>query len=142
MDPDADCEKIRNLLQGLDDDEDEDPINISGEDSEPDEEIHSEHDSVSEQSDEEESEGDCDGPTYIGKDKVTKWRRHKIQKNVRTRQQNIVTHLPGVRAEGRMCKTPQDCFLLFLDDTLIQEIVRCTNLKIEKDVDKHVNDLG
>lgn len=87
----------QNLLQEL---EEEENIDFSNEDSEVDNVLHSDHCSESEQSDEEmiqQPPPNC--LTYTGKDQVSKWRIHALPRNVRTRQQNIVKHLPGVRAE-------------------------------------------
>ncbi|XP_025191783.1 uncharacterized protein LOC112592035 [Melanaphis sacchari] len=48
----------------------------------------------------------------IGKDKKTKWRKSVITKNVRTRVQNIVIHLPGPKFIAKQMKSPLDCFNL------------------------------
>lgn len=48
------------------------------------------------------------GPTHRGRDNVTEWIRHTMARNVRTKQQNIVTHLPGVRAAAKTSKTPKE----------------------------------
>lgn len=138
MDPNE-CQRIQRLLQEIE--QESESADSSSEDSEVDEVQVSDHYSESEQSgDELPVVEPNDGPTYTGKDNVTKWRKHALPRNVRTRQQNIVTHLPGVRPAGKNSKTPKECFLLFLDDSIIEKIVTCTNFKIEKDADKNKND--
>ncbi|UYV63526.1 hypothetical protein LAZ67_2004514 [Cordylochernes scorpioides] len=47
---------------------------------------------------EEENNEDPSFNYYIGKDQKTKWKKALPPKNVRTRSENIITHLPGVKA--------------------------------------------
>ncbi|KAG8274818.1 hypothetical protein J6590_099553 [Homalodisca vitripennis] len=134
------CQRIQRLLQEVED-ASESAASSTNEDSEEDEVELSDHLSESEQSgDEEPVVVTNDDPTYTGKDNLTKWRKHALPRNVRTRQQNIVTHLPGVRAAGKNSKTPKECFSLFINDDIIEKIVVYTNIKIEKDSEKNKSD--
>lgn len=65
---------------------------------------------------------------YIGKDKSTKWRKVASKRKAKTKKRNIVTHLPGAKLASKQC------FSLFIND----EIVNCTNIKIEKDSEKNI----
>lgn len=60
-------------------------------------------------------------PGFKSKD-GTVWRQHCSPKAVRTRQCNIVTHLPGVRPCAREAKTPTDCWSLVFDDGILNVI--------------------
>lgn len=139
MDEDE-CRRIQRLLEEVEEYESGLADTSTNEDSEEDEVEVSDHLSESEQSGDEVPVVPNDGPTYTGKDSITKWRKHALPRNVRTRQQNIVTHLPGVRPAGKNSKTPKECFLLFLDDSIIEKIVTYTNIKVEKDSEKNKND--
>ncbi|KAG8319565.1 hypothetical protein J6590_089200 [Homalodisca vitripennis] len=47
-------------------------------------------------------------PCYIVKDRITRWRIHcHPARSVRTRQSNIVIHLPGVKPYAKNAKTPK-----------------------------------
>lgn len=52
-------------------------------------------------------------PSFIGKDCKTLWRKHVTKKNVRTRKCNIVTKLPGVKAQAKNAVTITECWNLF-----------------------------
>lgn len=47
---------------------------------------------------------------YFSKDKNIKWNKKPIKVSVRTRQHNIITHLPGVRGVAKNAKIPLDEF--------------------------------
>lgn len=68
---------------------------------------------------------------YVGKD-GTKWKATCPSKRVRTRAENIITHLPGVRPFAKNAKSAVDCFLLFINDRMISDIVNYTNIKIRE----------
>lgn len=76
-------------------------------DSESEQEVSNSSESDAEQS------VDRDTPFYLGKDKKTKWTKMCGSSKVRTRAQNIIRDLPGVRNVARDVKTPVDCFFLF-----------------------------
>lgn len=66
---------------------------------------------------------------FYGKNGMT-WCKEYNVRNVRTRSENIITHLPGVKQYGRNAKTPLQCFLLFFDEMIIADIVVHTNDRI------------
>lgn len=74
---------------------------------------------------------------YLGRDKKTKWMKSIPPKNVRTRSCNIVSHLPGVKGCAKNVKEPEECFLLFLDDTIIRKMTEYTNIYIASIADKY-----
>lgn len=85
-----------------------------------------------------ENETDIDSANfYVGKDKVSKWRKQPIGKRTRTRKQNIVLEFPGVRSQTKACKTPLECFSLFINLNIISIITECTNIKISQQSSKN-----
>lgn len=71
------------------------------------------------------------GPYYTAKD-GTKWFVHKNQKKVgKTKPQNIVTQLPGVKGVAKEAKAVLDCWKLFFSNEIIQYITDCTNKKLQ-----------
>ncbi|UYV72184.1 hypothetical protein LAZ67_9002121 [Cordylochernes scorpioides] len=79
---------------------------------------------------EEENNEDPSFNYYIGKDQKTKWKKALPPKNVRTRSENIITHLPGVKGEVKNAKSILDCWNLFIDDNILECIVTNTNIYI------------
>ncbi|UYV82718.1 hypothetical protein LAZ67_22000664, partial [Cordylochernes scorpioides] len=79
---------------------------------------------------EEENNEDPSFNYYIGKDQKTKWKKALPPKNVRTRSENIITHLPGVKGEAKNAKSILDCWNLFIDDNILECIVTNTNVYI------------
>ena len=71
------------------------------------------------------------GEMYLGKD-GTQWNKLASNKQVRTRSENIITHLPGVKHYAKNAKCALDCWQLFFDRQMIKDIVRWTNLKIQQ----------
>lgn len=67
---------------------------------------------------------------FIGKDKVTQWKKHFPPKNIRTLSANIVLQLPGVKAYAKSKKSPLDIWLCLFDEEMLNIIVDCTNIKI------------
>lgn len=68
---------------------------------------------------------------YLGKD-GSKWNKHVPNQRVRTRADNIITHLPGVKQCAKNAKSVLDCWHLFFDRQIIEDIVRWTNVKIQQ----------
>lgn len=68
-------------------------------------------------------------PCFVGKDGMT-WRKHCTKKTTRTRQENIIVRLPGVKNYAKNAKTPFECWSLFFTDHMLQTIVDNTNLYI------------
>lgn len=69
---------------------------------------------------------------YLGKDNITKRNIDGPPLNVRTRSHNIILHLPGVKRCAKDAKSIVDCWSLFFPDTVIEEIVNCTNIYLAK----------
>lgn len=72
-----------------------------------------------------------DYPYFLGKDNLTKWRKQTPPKNVRTRSENIVTHLPGPKGEIKNYREPLQFWRHFFDDNLLDIIVENTNNYIQ-----------
>lgn len=51
---------------------------------------------------------------YVGKDKITKWRKHQYPQNVRTRSQNVIYHLPGTKGNARQASSLCSAFINLL----------------------------
>lgn len=70
--------------------------------------------------------------TYIGKDKVTRWKKHPLQRRtMKTRKENIVKRFPGPSKETKSLKDPAQIWGYFFDDKMIDIIVTNTNKYIE-----------
>lgn len=69
---------------------------------------------------------------YLGKDKKTKWYKNSSSNNVRTRKHNLVLHLPGVKRIARDAKSILECWKLFFTDSIIDDIVKYTNIYLNK----------
>ncbi|KAL1488145.1 hypothetical protein ABEB36_015103 [Hypothenemus hampei] len=67
---------------------------------------------------------------YFGKD-GKKWRKFVSTRNIRTRQENIISHLPGAISEGKKAITSVDSWNLIFDN-IVNLVVSYTNLYIQK----------
>lgn len=67
---------------------------------------------------------------YTGVDN-TIWSRTPPLVRGRTRSHNIIHTAPGPKGIAREKTTPEDCMSLFLDDNIIDLIVKYTNIKID-----------
>ena len=56
---------------------------------------------------------------FIGREKISRWFKNAPTKNVRTRQHDIVIHLPGVKGEAKHAKSPKNAGSYFLTVTLL-----------------------
>lgn len=65
---------------------------------------------------------------YFGKD-GTKWNRRPNSRIVKYR--NKFADKTGVRPIGKNAKTVLDCWALFFSNTMVEHIVKCTNIYIE-----------
>lgn len=91
----------------------------------------SEHDTDTEQSGDEESDyGEEHNSFYLGKDGRTKWVKSLSKRNVRTRRENIITHLPGPKGEATKISSEGKLLDLFLDSNVYDVIVASTNIYI------------
>lgn len=68
-------------------------------------------------------------PFFLGKD-GTKWYKSPPRTNVCTRAVNIITHLPGCRSSAQEKKTHLDCIGTFLNDEIVDTVLKYTNQKI------------
>lgn len=101
---------------------------------------HSDHNTDSEQSEgqyEDDSESETDGSVspsdiLIGNNRVTRWRLTQPKRRVRRGRENIITHLPGVKSVAKDAKTRLECWKLFFPDHIIDNIVKYTNIYLEK----------
>lgn len=66
----------------------------------------------------------------LSKDRLVKWEKNSIPRNVRTRSVNLVRTLPGPVQNAKAAKTPVECFKLFIDDAIIDLITENTNIFI------------
>ncbi|KAJ4431798.1 hypothetical protein ANN_20403 [Periplaneta americana] len=130
--------KVRKIDEvGWLDEEDEQEI-IQGESEDEGDHIsESEHNTDTEQEQEaDSSDDDCDDnaplsqfTTYKGKDGTSR-RKSVPPRNVKTRACNIVTHLPGCKGQARQAKLPLDTWLCLIDDNIIDDIFKYTNIYI------------
>lgn len=105
----------------------------------PEEEVR---DDAERNSDTEQSDAASDGSTsdddlplihrgsYKGKD-GTKWKFVEPIQTVRTRRENIVTHLPGTKGAAKQANTPLKAWQCFFSDEVLQKIVDYTNIYID-----------
>jgi len=103
--------------------------------------LWSDHQSDSDHNSESEDDADPDNTSdsaagnqvrnFMGKDGTTEWSIVVPTNNKRTRSCNILrTHLPCVRRESKNCKSPIDCFQLFVTD-MLEIVVENTNKYID-----------
>ncbi|KAK4885047.1 hypothetical protein RN001_001318 [Aquatica leii] len=69
---------------------------------------------------------------YIGKDKVTKWKKTKPNRQVRVRSHNIVKLSSGTKGRPRDVATEIECLKFFVNETVIRMITVSTNVYILK----------
>lgn len=107
------------------------------EEGDPNFEIFSDHFSESEESANEEENGEERGNFYVGRNTLTKWKKEMPPKNSRTRSHNIISHIPGVKGVAKNMKSELEIWQLFFPDTLLSEIVANTNLFIQNSALKY-----
>ena len=135
MDPlEKEYERIRKLLETIDvsSDEADDESNSGEEDNL--EVGHESTDTEQEMSDvasENELDTDC-SDYYTGKDGETEWRTRKFRANVRTRAHNIITETTCVKGSAKNAKSPMDCWSCFVDGSIMNILVECTNRYINE----------
>lgn len=91
-------------------------------------------------SDGDEVEGIYDEPYFVGKDKTTTWKKHVPPTNVKTRAENILTHLPGAKSTTKNIKSPVEIWKYFFNDDMVNIIVECTNKHIKNIQNKYSRD--
>ncbi|KAJ8952464.1 hypothetical protein NQ314_007541 [Rhamnusium bicolor] len=106
-------------------------------------EIFSDHQTDTEQEDEgevlqDESVDETDRRLYYYGNDSTKWKKHSPPKNIRTRSENIISHLPGTIREAKNVRTPIDSWDILFDN-LLEVIVRNTNIYITSVAHRYKN---
>ncbi|KAI4467781.1 hypothetical protein MML48_2g00015289 [Holotrichia oblita] len=56
-------------------------------------------------------------PCFVGRDNTTNWWKHVPKRTSRTRQENIIVRLPGVKNYAKNAKTGLECWSLFCNDS-------------------------
>lgn len=80
------------------------------------------------------------GPQYVGKDGITKWYMHNPNnKKRKTRKQNIITKLPGVKGGYKTNLNVVDCWKIFFPDETLIDIVASTNSQLSLMQRKYTN---
>ncbi|XP_069669317.1 piggyBac transposable element-derived protein 4-like [Periplaneta americana] len=69
---------------------------------------------------------------YVGRDKVTMWRKTSYSTSSKTKKKNIVKIFPGPKGNARVVNGEMKAFSCIMDDNIIDHIIRCTNLFIER----------
>lgn len=69
---------------------------------------------------------------YLGKDKKSIWNKNPPPRNHRRLRSNIISHLPGVKTIAKTAKTVFEVWNLFFDSQILDAIVRCSNVFVEK----------
>lgn len=133
----------------------EEPIERVGSDESDDNVEESGHETGSEMSIEDEiereqemvnEEAQNNGTFIFGKDKTTKWDSHMITSNLRgrVRRHNIIrdtrigVRLPSPKGPAKNTKTPYETWKLFFPDEFVDEVVRFTNIWIERNRQNYV----
>ncbi|KAK9680966.1 hypothetical protein QE152_g38665 [Popillia japonica] len=115
------------IVQYDDDSEDDgDNLEIQNEDTDTEQEF----------SDGETNASSVEGPYFVGKNNVTKWRKMVPPKNVRTRAENIIKLLPGVKSSVKDPKSPMEIWKHFFSDD-INIILENTNLSFQNVKDSY-----
>lgn len=70
-------------------------------------------------------------PTFVGKDKVTVWKKHVPNKCVKTKPSNIIKQLPGVKRIAKDLKREIDIWKYFFSKQVLNLIVHYTNQHIQ-----------
>lgn len=111
---------------------DEENIEEELEDSD-DEDLFSDHQSESSEECDSSEDDVCDQTDFfIGKDKTTKWHKEPFRVQKRRAPQNIIRKLPGNTQLSKNVTSPIDAWRLIFDDSIIEMVLECTNIYIEK----------
>ncbi|XP_044579664.1 uncharacterized protein LOC123261859 [Cotesia glomerata] len=100
----------------------------------------SDHDSGSEESAESDNETNSNNLNsnsyYLGKNKTSRWMKKPYSHNKRANE----VHVAKVNKRAEKCKTPMDCWELFFDKKMIEDIVHFTNIKLLSEQSKFQRD--
>lgn len=77
---------------------------------------------------------------FTGKDGKSKWNKICGSKNVRTRTENLILILPGVKGNARNMRSHTECWELIISKEIVQIITENTNRYIESVADKYKRD--
>ncbi|GFR26761.1 DDE_Tnp_1_7 domain-containing protein [Trichonephila clavata] len=121
-------------------DEPEDENEVGRSDTSDDELIQeSDHDTESEQElrveieEEIEKESEITKEYFLGKDKTTTWNKNPLtSKYTKISKKNIVKIFPGLKSCAKYITDEKSAFEMFFTNDIIQNIVECTNMEIEK----------
>nr|XP_023026647.1 piggyBac transposable element-derived protein 4-like [Leptinotarsa decemlineata] len=72
------------------------------------------------------------GPTFTGKDNTTIWSKFPIPRYGRTRRQNLIKYLSGVKPPVTNLKKEAEIWSHFFSDTILNIIVEYTNQHIQE----------
>ncbi|GBM32016.1 hypothetical protein AVEN_161810-1 [Araneus ventricosus] len=130
-------ERLRKPLAEVETDEDSD---FDNEDNRPEdvlEENFSDFESFSEHDTELEGGGDSgngelNNSEWFTSEDGAQWRKRKFRQNIRTCCLNTVSRLPGTKEPAKDVTSSAKIWELFKNDNMIQLIVECTNIFIEK----------
>ncbi|CAG4939825.1 unnamed protein product [Parnassius apollo] len=76
------------------------------------------------------------GTSYTSKD-GTKWSKDCPRQSVRVRSENIITNATGVKGTAKLAKTEIETWSLFITDSMLNTVLRCTNIQIKDKREKH-----
>jgi len=76
---------------------------------------------------------------FTGNNQKTKWKKQKSNIQVRTRSQNIIMHLPDVKPIAKNALSELETWSLFINNDMLEHIVTCTNMFINKVVGNYSN---
>ncbi|KAJ8948877.1 hypothetical protein NQ314_008338, partial [Rhamnusium bicolor] len=79
-------------------------------------------------------------PYYLGKDKVTQWKKACPPKT-RTKVHNIFDKKPGPVNNAANAKTIFECFEIFFTEKIIQAVTQSTNIYIDDIKEKYEHDI-
>ncbi|KAG5870626.1 hypothetical protein JTB14_028798 [Gonioctena quinquepunctata] len=68
------------------------------------------------------------GSNYVGKDGQTLWKIHHNVKYSRTKTQNSITKLPGVKPHAKNVRSVYETWNMIITDRMIEDIVTFTNI--------------
>lgn len=112
------------------------PDNPDDDDSEEETEVIEFHDHQSDseqeidEDDEERLDVESSTEYFLGKDKETKWHKREFR-GTKTKKKNIVKSFPVPKLQARNIDDELDALLQISDVSMIDEIVKCTNIYIE-----------
>lgn len=106
----------------------------------PEQEIEETQDSVTEQENSKDSEGDLTSEEFfIGKNKSTQWHKSNYHVSSKTKRIKIVKGPNGVTQKTRGIENEQDVLLHIIDIPMIDKVLKYTNMYIDQLKVQHQN---